>query len=283
MIPARKKWGQHFLVSAATAEKIVDAAGLGPDDVAFEVGPGDGALTRPLSRRAGRLLAVEIDPLRAAALESELGGPRLRVLEGDVLERPFSEWLARAGWTGPAVLVANLPYNVATPILSSAIAQPETIRRCVATVQKEVAARFAAKPGSESYGYLSVRAAAFSRARVLFDLPPGAFRPRPKVTSSVLELVPRTPAIPPGRRDRALAIASLGFRSRRKTLPNAAASAGGREQWEAALRAIGRDPRSRAETLSLDDFLALADSDASRALRLPGASTDAEEAAPSVS
>ena len=280
MIPARKKWGQHFLVSAATAEKIVDAAELGPDDVAFEVGPGDGALTRPLSRRAGRVLAVEIDPLRAAILEKELGGPQVRVLQGDVLERPFSDWLARAGWSGPAVLVANLPYNVATPILSSAIAQPETIRRCLATVQKEVAARFAAKPGSESYGYLSVRAAAFSRARVLFDLPPGAFRPRPRVTSSVLELVPRSPALLPERRARALAIASLGFRSRRKTLPNALASAGGRERWEGALRALGLDPRSRAEVLSLEDFLALADSDAAEAVALPGADADAPEPAP---
>jgi 16S rRNA (adenine1518-N6/adenine1519-N6)-dimethyltransferase len=259
MIPARRKWGQHFLVHAATAERIVDAARFASDDVALEIGPGDGALTRILRTRARRLLAIEIDPLRAEALAAELGGdPNVRIVCGDALERTFSGWLAEAGWTGPAVLVANLPYNVATPILSAAVAQPEAIARSIATVQKEVAARFCARPGSEHYGYLSVRAAAFAGARVLFDIPPGAFRPRPKVMSSVLELLPRAPALDPELRERAIGIASLAFRSRRKTLPNALASDGGRERWEAALAEIGRDPRARAETLSLDDYLALA-------------------------
>jgi 16S rRNA (adenine1518-N6/adenine1519-N6)-dimethyltransferase len=259
MIPARRKWGQHFLAHAATAERIVDAARLASDEVAVEIGPGDGALTRLLRRRAGRLLAIEIDPLRARALALELGGdPNVRIVCGDALERTFSGWLVEAGWPGPAVLVANLPYNVATPILSAAIAQPETIVRSIATVQKEVAARFCARAGSEHYGYLSVRTAAFASARVLFDIPPGAFRPRPKVMSSVLELTPRVPALDRERRDRAIGIASLAFRSRRKTLPNALASDGGRERWESALAEIGRDPRARAETLSPDDYLALA-------------------------
>ena len=259
MIPARKKWGQHFLVNPATAERILDAARLSGEDTAVEVGPGEGALTRPLAARAARLLAIEIDPPRAEALAREFAGDaHVRIVHGDALARPFSAWLGEAGWTGPAVLVANLPYNVATPILSAAIADP-AVSRAVATVQKEVAQRFAAAPGSEHYGYLSVRAAAFSGARVLFDLPPGAFRPRPKVTSSVLELTPRTPPLDAEKRDRALAIASLAFKSRRKTTPNALASMGGRARWEAALSAIGRDPRARPETLSLADYLALAE------------------------
>jgi len=259
MIPARKRWGQNFLVNPATAERIVDAARLTKEDLAIEVGPGDGALTRPLSSRAGRLLAVEIDPLRAEAMARAFeGNPDVRIVQGDALDRTFAGWLAEAGWSGPAVLVANLPYNVATPILSAAIAEPEVVARSVATVQKEVAARFAARPGSEHYGYLSVRSAAFARARVLFDLPPGAFRPRPKVMSSVLELTPRVPALDPSRRDRALRLASLGFRARRKTLVNALSAAGERSRWEAALEAIGKDPRARAETLSLEDYLALA-------------------------
>lgn len=259
MIPYRKRWGQHFLVHAATAERIADAARLSPEDTVVEVGPGAGALTRPLLARAGRVLSIEIDPLRAGALRGELGAqPRFRLFEGDALERPFSGWLSEAGWPPPAILVANLPYNVATPILLAAIAEPDAIGRSVATVQKEVAQRFAAGPGSEHYGYLSVRAAAFARVRLLFDLPPGAFRPRPKVTSTVFELSPREEPLPAGPRDRALGLASLAFQMRRKTLPNALAAAGGRQSWEAALERLGKDRRARAEELSLEDFLALA-------------------------
>jgi 16S rRNA (adenine1518-N6/adenine1519-N6)-dimethyltransferase len=259
VIPVRKRWGQHFLVSPATAERIADAARIGRSDTVIEVGPGEGALTRPLLARAGRLLAIEIDPLRADALSAELAGDdRIRILRGDALEKTFGEWLAEAGWTGPAVLSANLPYNAATPILLAAIEEPSAIIRSVATVQKEVAQRFAARPGSDAYGYLSVRAAAFAKARILFDIPPGAFRPRPKVVSSVLELVPRADALVPALRDRAVALASLGFRSRRKTLANALASAGPRAAWEQALQEIGKGPRARAEELSLDDFLTLA-------------------------
>jgi 16S rRNA (adenine1518-N6/adenine1519-N6)-dimethyltransferase len=259
MIPVRKRWGQHFLVSQATAERIADAARLDADDTVIEVGPGDGALTRPLVARAGRLLAIEIDPMRADALAAEFAAvERVRVVTGDALAKPFGAWLAESGLKGPAVLAANLPYNVATPILLAAIEEPSAISRAVATVQKEVARRFAARAGSEAYGYLSVRAAAFANARVLFDIPPGAFRPRPKVVSSVLELVPRSQALDSGLRDRAVALASLGFRQRRKTLANALSPAGPRAAWEEALEALGKDRRVRAEELSLDDFLALA-------------------------
>jgi 16S rRNA (adenine1518-N6/adenine1519-N6)-dimethyltransferase len=261
MIPARRKWGQNFLVHPATAERIVDAARLGPEDTVVEVGPGEGALTRPLAARAARLLAVEIDPLRAEALSRELAGEdRVRIFQGDALSKTFTEWLAEAGWEsfGPAVLVANLPYNVATPILSAAISEPAAISRVVATVQKEVAQRFVAKPRTEHYGFLSVRTAAFAQARILFDLPPGVFRPRPKVTSSVLELTPRASPLDPATRDRVVSIASLAFRSRRKTAANALASDGGRARWESALEASGLDRRARAETLSLDDYVSLA-------------------------
>jgi 16S rRNA (adenine1518-N6/adenine1519-N6)-dimethyltransferase len=260
VIPARKRWGQHFLIRSETAVRIVEAAGIGPADTVIEVGPGDGALTRPLADRADRLLAIEIDPLRADALEREFSGrPKVRVRRGDVLEKPFASWLAEEEWRPPAVLVSNLPFNAATPILLSAIEEEDAISRAVATVQKEVAQRFAAIPGADAYGYLSVRAAAFARARVLFDLPAGAFRPRPKVTSSVLELVPRPEWIDPKLRARALGLASLAFRFRRKTVGNALSSAVDRSRVERELAALGRDPRVRAEELSLDDYVALAE------------------------
>jgi 16S rRNA (adenine1518-N6/adenine1519-N6)-dimethyltransferase len=258
-IPVRKRWGQHFLANPGTAERIVDAAGLRSTDTVIEVGPGQGALTRPILARARRLLSIEIDPLRASALARELDGQsRLRLLTGDVLEKSFSSWLEAIQWEGPAVLIGTLPYNAATQILLRAIEEPEAVARSVATVQREVARRFRAGPGSREYGFLSVRAAAFASARILFDLPPGAFRPRPRVTSSVLELVPLSVPLDPSLRARALGLASRGFRTRRKTLANALSALGGRAPWERALEELGFDPRVRAEELSLENYLALA-------------------------
>ena len=260
-IPARKRWGQNFLVDPRTAQRIVDAARISAEDTVLEVGPGEGALTRPLAARARCVVAVEIDPLRAEALAGEFGtGGPVRVFQGDILERPFRQWLAGAGQGvgGTALLVANLPYNVATPILVAAIEDRGTIRRSVSTVQREVARRFVARPGSDDYGYLSVRAAAHATGRILFDLPPGAFRPRPKVMSSVLELTPHAQALDPELVRRALCLASLGFNARRKTLANALSSAAARAHWESGLEALGKTARARAEELSLEDFLALA-------------------------
>lgn len=258
-IPARKRWGQHFLASPDTAERIVAAARVGPEDTVLEIGPGEGALTRPLAARARRLIAVEIDRPRAEALAAEFAAEgAVKIFHGDVLARPFREWLSAGGSSGDALLVANLPYNVATPILIAAIEARGAIRRSVATVQREVARRLIARPGDEAYGYLSVRAAAHATGRILFDLPPGAFRPRPKVTSSVLELSPREEALDPELLRRALCLASLGFNARRKTLANALTSAAPRAEWERALEALGKTGRARAEELALNEYLALA-------------------------
>jgi 16S rRNA (adenine1518-N6/adenine1519-N6)-dimethyltransferase len=259
VIPARKRWGQHFLVRGETAERIVEAARLRPQETVVEVGPGDGALTRPIAGRVSRLLAIEIDPLRARVLAEEFAGvDSVRVVCGDVLDQSFGDWLAGAGFQWPATLVSNLPYNVATPILIAAIEEPRAIGRVIATVQREVARRLSSKPGDESYGYLSVRVAAHATARVLFDLPPSAFRPRPKVVSSVVELRPREDPDQVPFRDRALVLASHAFRSRRKTLANALSSLGARDLWEAALARSGWDPRTRGEELSFEDYVALA-------------------------
>ena len=243
----------------------MDAARLTPIDSVLEIGPGDGALTRPLSRIAARVVAVEIDPLRAQVLERELASDRVVILRGDALSRPPGAWLRDGGVEGGGVLVANLPYNVATPIVQAAVEDP-AIRRSVVTVQREVARRFAARPGDDEYGYLSVRTSAYAEARILFDLPPGAFRPAPKVTSSVVALVPRAEPLDAGLRDAALRLASLGFGVRRKTLANALSRLAPKPAWERALEAIGFDARARAEELSLGNFLALA-----REVRVEGA------------
>jgi 16S rRNA (adenine1518-N6/adenine1519-N6)-dimethyltransferase len=259
VIPARKRWGQHFLVRPETATRIVDAARIGPEDTVVEVGPGDGALTRPLADRAARVLAIEIDLLRTEALRRQFAGrEEVRIFGGDALDRTFGEWLSEAGWKPPAIFVSNLPYNAATAILLRAIEEEGVFSRVVGTVQKEVARRFAAVPGAEGYGYLSVRASAFAKARVLFDLPPGAFRPPPKVKSSVLELTPRSTGLGPEERKGALHLASLAFRWRRKTVPNALSSAADRRRVERELEELGRNPRARPEDLSLEDYAALA-------------------------
>jgi 16S rRNA (adenine1518-N6/adenine1519-N6)-dimethyltransferase len=185
-----------------------------------------------------------------------------------VLDRPISAWVGQAGLPLPTVVVANLPYNAATAILSRAIEDFVSVSRIVATVQREVARRWVATPGSDDYGYLSVRAALFSRAEILFDIPAGSFQPRPKVVSSVLRLVPKAPPVAGPVLARVLAIASASFQMRRKNLPNALAGIGLRRSWAEALDRCGLSPNSRAEELSAADFVRL--EEAERKIPEPG-------------
>ncbi|HET9794872.1 MAG TPA: 16S rRNA (adenine(1518)-N(6)/adenine(1519)-N(6))-dimethyltransferase RsmA [Thermoanaerobaculia bacterium] len=257
--PPLRRWGQNFLVDPSAAARIVAAAAVSPGESIVEIGPGDGALTRLLARTGGNLLAIEIDPLRAGALTRELAPlGNVAVETGDALDLPIGDRLAAHRLAPPAVVVGNLPYNVATPILRAAVRERGAVSRIVATVQKEVARRLVARPGSDDYGYLSLETAFFADGEVLFDLPPGAFRPRPKVTSAVVRLRPKAPPVPGVALDRLLALASRAFQSRRKTLPNALAAGGSRREWERALASIGRLPTARAEELSPEEFVALA-------------------------
>jgi 16S rRNA (adenine1518-N6/adenine1519-N6)-dimethyltransferase len=236
----------------------VKAAQIAPGESVIEIGPGDGALTRGLAAAGGRLLAIEIDPARADALRAEFAGRADVVIEpGDALERTIGERLAERGWPGPAVVVGNLPYNAATPILRAAVRESGAVSRIVATVQREVARRMIARPGSDDYGYLSLFMAIFCDGEILFDLPPGAFRPRPNVVSSVVRLRIRS-ARGDGAVERVLDIASRAFGARRKTLPNALGGGAARSFWETALAEIGKAPTTRAEELSPEDFVALA-------------------------
>lgn len=241
------------------ARRIVDSARIGSGEAVVEIGPGDGALTSILVKSSRRVAAIEIDPLRAAQLRERFRDePGFVLVEGDALARPLAAWMSQAGLDGPAVVIGNLPFNIATPLLTELLASAPLVSRIVATVQKEVARRIVARPGSPDYGFFSIRTAFAADAEILFDIPPGAFRPVPKVTSTVVRLVPAAPPGEPGVGAEAVALASLGFGSRRKTLANALAARGGRARWEELLARIGKSAMVRAEELTPSDFLSLA-------------------------
>jgi len=251
----RPRLGQNFLSSPRTARRIVDALAAPPGSWVVEVGPGRGALTRPLLEAGTRVLAIEVDSRLAARLTEELGGDSLRVVEADALSFDPAAVLAEAGAALPVPLVANLPYESATPMVRAFARRHDLFSRLVVMVQREVAERICGRPGDDGYGFLSVDLAFHARARRLFDVPPGDFTPRPKVVSSVVELVPAAPADGAAA---AIGVASAGFAVRRKTLTNALGAAWGREAAAAAVAAAALSPTTRAEELAPEAFLELA-------------------------
>jgi 16S rRNA (adenine1518-N6/adenine1519-N6)-dimethyltransferase len=256
--PARRRWGQHFLVDGNVARRIVETAAILRGETVLEVGPGEGALTERIARAATRLLAIEIDPIRADALSRRLSGPSVRIVAADARRQPISAWLREAGWPPPAVIVANLPYNVATALLSDWVTDQGAVSRMIVMVQREVADRLTARPGDASYGYLSVKMGLYASCQRQFEVPPGAFRPRPAVVSAVVRVVPDRAAPDGATLERALTIASAAFTHRRKTLANAAADLIPRQTMERALRNLGHGERVRAEDLGPAQYVALA-------------------------
>lgn len=249
----KKHYGQHFLHERGVIERIVAAIAPGPDDRIVEIGPGEGALTLPLLRAAGRLIAIELDgeliePLRARAA----GLGVLEIIHADVLGVDLTA-LANGG---KLRLAGNLPYYVSSPILFHCLAHAGAIADMHFMLQKEVVDRMAAAPGNKVYGRLSVMLQLACKVEPLLRVAPGAFRPPPKVDSAVVRLTPLPPA---SHRGPALAhaigaVVRAAFGQRRKTLANAL-----RGLLDAdAIRAAGIDPRARAENVAPDGFVALA-------------------------
>jgi 16S rRNA (adenine1518-N6/adenine1519-N6)-dimethyltransferase len=249
----RKRYGQHFLHDRGVIAKIVAAVDPQPGDAIVEVGPGTGALTRPLLDRVPRLEAIEIDRDLAARLEAE--HPRLRLHRGDVLKFDFAQLP-----TGLRV-VGNLPYNVSTPFLFRLVEVADRLRDAHVMLQKEVVDRMVAAPSTSEYGRLSVMLQYRFEMRKLFDVKPGAFRPPPKVDSAVVRLVPRRGGL--GAKDAAALarVVTAAFTKRRKTLRNALAGV----VDEDGLRALGIDPRLRPENLGVPQYVAIANAVASAA------------------
>jgi 16S rRNA (adenine1518-N6/adenine1519-N6)-dimethyltransferase len=251
---ARKRFGQHFLHDRHYIERIVQAFHPAPGQHIVEIGPGLGVLTRELLAHTPQLHAVELDRDLVARLQQDLGATgRLTLHQGDALDFDFRR-LAPLG--GKLRIIGNLPYNISTPILFHLLDQLDCIDDMLFMLQKEVVERMCAPPGGRDYGRLSVMLQVRCRVEHLFDVPPGAFTPPPKVDSAVVRLTPH--AQPPVViRDplRFAALVKAAFAQRRKTLRN---TLKGMVTADAML-ALGIDPTRRAETLSLAEFAALAD------------------------
>ncbi len=247
---ARRRFGQNFLVDPAAIAAIVSAVDPRPGDTVVEIGPGLGALTAPLASAAGRLHVIELDRDLAASLPARLPGAELCVHQGDVLRFDFDRLPA------PLRVVGNLPYNISTPILLRLVELADRLRDAHVMLQREVALRIAAGPDTPDYGRLSVVLQYRFEVVHLFDLGPHAFRPAPKVHSSVVRLLPRPAGRPRARDDRAFAdVVQAAFAQRRKMLRNTLRGLFD----EARLEALGIDPAARAETLEVADFIRLAD------------------------
>jgi len=249
---ARRRFGQNFLTRPETADRIASLAELGPGDRVLEIGPGLGQLTQALLKTGASVRALELDDDLADYLRVTF--PSLDLVSGDAMKVDFSEVAPGEGWA----ICANLPYNVATPLIHRLLDEGNRFSRMVLMFQKEVAARLAAKPHTKAYGALTVRVAARAHARMAMTLPPGAFHPRPKVDSGVVVFTPwETPRFGPAGQVAFDAAVKAGFSQRRKILENALKASYGKEGARVAVSetvGLGR----RAETLDFEEWVALA-------------------------
>jgi 16S rRNA (adenine1518-N6/adenine1519-N6)-dimethyltransferase len=241
-VKTRKRFGQHFLHDPGILKRIVEAIAPAPGDAVVEIGPGEGALTRPLLERLPQLTAIEIDRDLAGTLSHELSSRGLSVLSADVLDFDF------AALPSGLRVVGNLPYNISTPLLFHLARFADRIRDMHFMLQREVVERMVAKPSTPAYGRLSVMLQTRFEMRKLFNVAPGAFRPPPKVESAVVRLVPlrEKMACDAGAFER---IVRQAFSARRKTLRNAL-------PLEARdYEDLGIDPKLRPENLSPADYV----------------------------
>jgi len=256
-----KRLGQNFVVEPGTVRRIAALAALRPEDVVLEVGPGLGSLTLALLEAgAGRVVGVEIDPVLAAELPRTISArtpglaDRMAVVAADALHIDDRDLPAM-----PSVLVANLPYNVAVPVLLHLLAALPSLRRGLVMVQAEVADRMCAAPGSRVYGTPSVKLAWFAAARLAGPVPRSVFWPVPNVDSRLVAFTRRDPPDTIATREEVFGVIDAAFRQRRKTLRAALSGwAGSAPEAERLLRTAGIDPGARGESLGISEFARLA-------------------------
>jgi 16S rRNA (adenine1518-N6/adenine1519-N6)-dimethyltransferase len=264
---AKKSWGQNFLVDRHVLDRIVAAAAPTAADVVVEIGAGTGALTATLAGAvpaARRIIAVERDPDMLRVLHAELdGAAAVEVRAADAVGFDFAAESAAAG--RPVVVLGNLPYQISSVLLLALAAAGPAVARAVVMVQKEMAQRVVAPPGSKTYGRLSVMIQQRMDARILFHVGGGSFHPQPRVTSSVMALVPRaTPLAPVADQAAFERVVKEAFGTRRKMLRRALEPAYGAEPLARAFQNAGIAGTRRAEELSVADFARLTDALATR-------------------
>jgi 16S rRNA (adenine1518-N6/adenine1519-N6)-dimethyltransferase len=255
-----KQRGQNFVHDANTVRRIVAAAGVRPDDVVLEIGPGLGSLTLGLLEAAEEVVAVEIEHSLAGLLPRTVAerlpgrADRLRVLEADALS------VDALADPQPTLVVANLPYNVSVPVLLHVLARFPTIRGGLVMVQAEVADRLVAGPGSKTYGVPSVKLAWYCAARRVGSVPPSVFWPVPNVDSGLVELVRRDPPATSATREQVFAVVDAAFGQRRKMLRSALSGLfGSSAAASEVLEEAGVDPQARGEVLGIGDFVRVAE------------------------
>lgn len=261
-ISARKRFGQNFLIDRGVLEDTIAAAGIGPEDVVLEIGPGIGTLTQYLAAAAGRVIAVEIDHALEEVLADTLSGwKNIEIVWGDILKLDLGELI---GDSGPVKVVANLPYYITTPILMKLLESDAPVSGITIMVQKEVADRMTAGPGTKDYGALSLAVQYYADPKCVRIVHPSSFMPQPGVDSAVMHLA-RYETPPVRVRDEKLLfnLIRASFNQRRKKLVNGISSypAAGitKEQAEEAVEKCGFRPDVRGEALTLAEFAMLAD------------------------
>lgn len=255
-----KQRGQNFVIDPNTVRRIVRASGVGPDDVVVEVGPGLGSLTLALLEEVRRVVAIELDPVLAAALPATIAerapgfADRFEVVAADALR------VTEVPGPPPTALVANLPYNVSVPVLLHLMALLPSLRHGLVMVQSEVADRLAAPPGSRTYGVPSVKAAWYAEVRRAGAIGRSVFWPAPNVDSGLVAWVHRDPPAVSVSREQVFAVVDAAFAQRRKTLRSTLKGmAGSAAAAEAALAHAGIDPQVRGEQLRVEDFARIAE------------------------
>jgi 16S rRNA (adenine1518-N6/adenine1519-N6)-dimethyltransferase len=254
----RPKLGQHFLISDSYRRRIVEALHLQPDDLIIEIGPGRGAMTTLLAGRARQVVAIELDRLLAEGLKRHVQEKNVEILSGDILATDLAT-LCRRHRVERCFVFGNLPYYITSPILHGLFAFAPWIRGIALLVQREVAERLTARPGSRDYGYLSVLVQFHSQPHVVMIVPPGAFSPPPRVQSALVEfkMGSRQPGWPETQRKRFFEFVKNCFAQKRKNLLNNLARKYGRERVLGVLGGLQLAATARAEEMAVEPFITL--------------------------
>ena len=260
----QKKFGQNFLIDTHVLDKIIAAAGITKDDFVLEIGPGIGTMTQYLSAAAREVAAVEIDDALIPILGDTLKGfDNVSVIHNDILKVDINQLTQEKNDGKPIKVVANLPYYITTPIIMGLFESHVPIDSITIMVQKEVADRMKTGPGSKDYGALSLAVQYYAEPEIVANVPPNCFMPRPNVGSAVIRLTRHeNPRVEVEDEKLMFRLIRASFNQRRKTLVNGLKNSGdlsfSKEQIEAAIQAIGKPLTVRGETLTLEEFAALA-------------------------